>query len=311
MVHVLEVMSFTPIASGLLVVHFIFTTARAVPSKKMTFLSTGLKSLSHFAKCGGLKKFTQSPKRVSYRHMSSANLGTAVAVPGANPRDGEYVPHLGLSFRVMLCFESKRGGRFPCKKWSFAAHFGTATVLLIFFVFGPATVVEFRAECILEKRFNCETNTKIEGYTLQANQIPTKMKLCLGFVWSQLKGYATNLTANGGLEMDFFPKDVSSQGSSEDCWRISHHTYPTHISHHTYPTHIHHTTHIPHISIQNVSHQYVSHQCVSIQNVCISRFAIRIPAIRIRSTRIPPIRIHAMRIHSMRIHSKGVHQQES
>ena len=46
----------------------------------------------------------------------------------------------------------------------------------------------------------------------------------------------------------FFPKDVSSQGSSEDCWRISHHTYPTHISHHTYPTHIHHTTHIPHIS---------------------------------------------------------------
>ena len=102
----------------------------------------------------------------------------------------------------------------------------------------------------------------------------------------------------------FFPKDVSSQGSSEDCWRISHHTYPTHISHHTYPTHIshhtypthishhtypthiHHTTHIPHISIQNVSHQYVSHQyvsvqhvshqyvsmlCVSIQKVCISR----------------------------------------
>ena len=90
----------------------------------------------------------------------------------------------------------------------------------------------------------------------------------------------------------FFPKDVSSQGSSEDCWRISHHTYPTHISHHTYPTHIHHTTHIPHISIQNVSHQYVSHQyvsvqhvshqyismqCVSIQNVCISRFCNTYP----------------------------------
>ena len=99
----------------------------------------------------------------------------------------------------------------------------------------------------------------------------------------------------------FFPKDVSSQGSSEDCWRISHHTYPTHISrhtypthisHHTYPTHIHHTTHIPHISIQNVSHQYVSHQyvsvqhvshqyvsmqCVSFQNVCISRFCNTYP----------------------------------
>ena len=49
----------------------------------------------------------------------------------------------------------------------------------------------------------------------------------------------------------FFPKDVSSQGSSEDCWRISHHTYPTHIQH---------ITHIPHISIPNVSHQYASHQ---------------------------------------------------
>lgn len=66
-----------------------------------------------------------------------------------------------------------------------------------FFVFGPATVVEFRPSA-LERRFNCETNTKFEGYRLQANQIPTKMKLCLGFVWSQLKGYATNLTANGG-----------------------------------------------------------------------------------------------------------------
>ena len=33
----------------------------------------------------------------------------------------------------------------------------------------------------------------------------------------------------------FFPQDVWSQGSSEDCGRISHHTYPTHI----YPTHIH------------------------------------------------------------------------
>ena len=99
----------------------------------------------------------------------------------------------------------------------------------------------------------------------------------------------------------FFPKDVSSQGSSEDCWRISHHTYPTHISHHTYPTHIHHTTHIPHISIQNVSHQYVSHQCVSIQNVCISRFAIRIPPIRTCSTRIPPVRILCVSIQCVSI----------
>ena len=73
----------------------------------------------------------------------------------------------------------------------------------------------------------------------------------------------------------FFPKDVSSQGSSEDCWRISHHTYPTYLtphishtypSHHTYPTHIH-------------------------------------------SKRIPPIRIPPIRIHAMRIHSKRLHQQ--
>ena len=125
-----------------------------------------------------------------------------------------------------------------------------------------------------------------------------------------LNSHISDLKCVGGQENReapvFFPKDVSSQGSSEDCWRISHHTYPTHISHHTYPTHIHHTTHIPHISIQNVSHQYVSMQRVCIQNVCISRFAIRIPPIRIRSTRIPPVRFHAMRIHS-----KGVHQQES
>ena len=103
------------------------------------------------------------------------------------------------------------------------------------------------------------------------------------------------------MKYSFFPKDVSSQGSSEDCWRISHHTYPTHISHHTYPTHIHHTTHIPHISIQNVSHQYVSHQCVSIQNVCISRFAIRIPPIRTCSTRIPPVRILCVSIQCVSI----------
>ena len=36
----------------------------------------------------------------------------------------------------------------------------------------------------------------------------------------------------------FFPKDVSSQGFSEDCWRISHHTYPTHIQHITHNPHI-------------------------------------------------------------------------
>ena len=93
----------------------------------------------------------------------------------------------------------------------------------------------------------------------------------------------TNLSGANYPNPTFFPKDVSSQGSSEDCWRISHHTYPTHI---------HHTTHIPHKSIQNVSHQYVSHQyvsvqrvshqyvsmqCVSIQKVCISRFCNTYP----------------------------------
>ena len=105
---------------------------------------------------------------------------------------------------------------------------------------------------------------------------------------SSIQGHSVRMRIE---ERFFFPKDVSSQGSSEDCWRISHHTYPTHISHHTYPTHIHHTTHIPHISIQNVSHQYVSHQ-------------YNIPPIRIRSTRIPPVRIHAMRIHSKRLHQQ-------
>ena len=48
----------------------------------------------------------------------------------------------------------------------------------------------------------------------------------------------------------FFPIDVSSQGSSEDCLRISHHTYPTHIQH---------ITHIPHISIANVSTTHIPH----------------------------------------------------
>ena len=75
----------------------------------------------------------------------------------------------------------------------------------------------------------------------------------------------------------FFPKDVSSQGSSEDCWRISHHTYPTHI-HHT--THIH-AKRIPPIRIPPIHIR-----------------STRIPPTRIRSTRIPPIRIHAMRFHS-------------
>ena len=123
----------------------------------------------------------------------------------------------------------------------------------------------------------------------------------------------------------FFPKDVSSQGSSEDCWRISHHTYPTHISHHTYPTHIHHTTHIPHISHTYPFKTYPTNtypfntyptstypcNAYPFKTFASAGFAIRIPPIRIppiqiRSTRIPPIRIHAMRIHS-----KGVHQQES
>ena len=53
-----------------------------------------------------------------------------------------------------------------------------------------------------------------------------------------------------GLNICFFPKDVSSQGSSEDCWRISHHTYPTHIQH---------ILHIPHISISNVSTTHIPH----------------------------------------------------
>ena len=52
------------------------------------------------------------------------------------------------------------------------------------------------------------------------------------------------------LRHAFFPKDVSSQGSSEDCWRISHHTYPTHIQH---------ILHIPHISISNVSTTHIPH----------------------------------------------------
>ena len=97
----------------------------------------------------------------------------------------------------------------------------------------------------------------------------------------------------------FFPKDVSSQGSSEDCWRISHHTYPTHIQHilhiphisisnvsTTYPTHIQHIAHIPHISIPNVSHTYVSHQYVSMQCVSIQKVVIRIPPL---TTNIPYI----------------------
>ena len=55
-----------------------------------------------------------------------------------------------------------------------------------------------------------------------------------------------------------FPEKCSSQGSSKDCWRISHHTYATQV---------HHTTHIPHIAIEDASHQYVSHQHVSHQYV--------------------------------------------
>ena len=66
------------------------------------------------------------------------------------------------------------------KKWSFAAHFGTATVFLFFFVFGPATVVEFRVECILEKRFNCETNTKNWGLGCRRTRFPLKWSLVWG-----------------------------------------------------------------------------------------------------------------------------------
>ena len=58
----------------------------------------------------------------------------------------------------------------------------------------------------------------------------------------------------------FFLKDVSSQGSSEDCWHISHHTYPTHI----------HSTRIP---------------------------PIRIPPIRIHSIPIHSMRIHSKGLH--------------
>ena len=76
----------------------------------------------------------------------------------------------------------------------------------------------------------------------------------------------------------FFPKDVSSQGSSEDCWPISHHTYPTHI---------HHTTHIPHISIQNVSYQYVSHQYVSVQYVSHQYVSMRCVSIQYVSISYP------------------------
>ena len=88
----------------------------------------------------------------------------------------------------------------------------------------------------------------------------------------------------------FFPKDVSSQGSSEDCWRISPHAYPTHIhSTRIPPIRIRsiriHSMRIhskctrvscqyvsfPYVSIQYLSHQYVAIRCVSIQKVCISR----------------------------------------
>ena len=54
--------------------------------------------------------------------------------------------------------------------------------------------------------------------------------------------------------MFFFPKDVSSQGSSKDCWRISI---------------------IPHISIQHVSCQYISFQYVSLQYVSIPYVSIQ------------------------------------
>ena len=77
-----------------------------------------------------------------------------------------------------------------------------------------------------------------------------------GFFSTQLsnrKGIPNNWYWHAWLvevQESFFPKDVSSQGSSEDCWRISHHTYPTHIQH---------ILHIPHISISNVSTTHIPH----------------------------------------------------
>ena len=105
-----------------------------------------------------------------------------------------------------------------------------------------------------------------------------------------LYNWVVVLSPTNPLNIQFFPKDVSSQGSSEDCWRISHHTYPTHIQHITHIPHISSpnvsTTHIPHISIPNVSHPYVSHQYVSMQCVSIQKVVIRIPPI---TTHIPYI----------------------
>ena len=150
----------------------------------MTFLSTGLKSLSHFAKCGGLNKFTQSPTRVSYRHMSSANLATAVAsILGARckPEGWGICTSSGplLPSEEVLRVEARSW--FPCKKSEASQRISERQLFFwFFFVFGPATVVEFRVECILEKRFNCETNTKNWGLGCRRTRFPLKWSLVWG-----------------------------------------------------------------------------------------------------------------------------------
>ena len=91
-------------------------------------------------------------------------------------------------------------------------------------------------------------SSKIHQFLLFSTDsgLPTHISLrwCLGRIRWFHHYFAQNLTSI------FFPKDVSSQGSSEDCLRISHHTYPTHIQH---------ITHIPHISIPNVSTTHIPH----------------------------------------------------
>lgn len=125
-------------------------------------------------------------------------------VPGANPRDGEYVPHLGLSFRVKSA-SSRSAEWFPCKKVKLRSAFRNARVFWLFFVFGPATVVEFRPSA-LEKRFNCETNTKFEGYRLQANQIPLKWSFVWGLYGLSWKVMQQTLPEMVVYKWMFFPK---------------------------------------------------------------------------------------------------------
>ena len=109
----------------------------------------------------------------------------------------------------------------------------------------------------------------------------------------------------------FSPKDVSSQGSSEDCWRITHHAYQQ-ASSHTYPFNTYPVnTYRFHTYPFNT---YPTTNTYPFNAYPFKRYArilsIRIVSIRIHSIRIPPIHIHSMRVHSMRILSKGMHQQE-